>query len=102
MNQIFGSDVLMSSTINFRGGQAKMKNLLKIVAVLGVALLLLVAALGQAISGDLTGTVKDQSGAVVANASVEATNLATGFKTTAKTNTSGEYHFVNLPAGHDD
>src|ERR1019366_4672328 len=90
----------MSSTIKFLRGQAKMKNLLKSVAVLGVALLLSVAALGQAISGDLAGTVRDQSGAVVANASIEATNLATGFKLTAKANTAGEYHFVNLPAGH--
>jgi hypothetical protein len=46
------------------------------------------------------GTVKDNSGAVVSDASVEATNLGTGFKTTVKTNTAGEYHFVNLPAGH--
>jgi hypothetical protein len=90
----------MSSTIKFLRGQAKMKNLLKIVAVLGVALLLSVAALGQAISGDMNGTVKDQSGAVVANATVDITNLATGFKQTTKANTSGEYHFVNLPAGH--
>ena len=43
------------------------------------------------------GTVKDNSGAVVADASVEATNLGTGFKTTVKSNTGGEYHFVNLP-----
>jgi len=77
-----------------------MKNLLKIVAVLGVALLLSAVALGQAISGDLNGVVKDQSGAVVANATVEVTNLGTAFKQTAKTNTSGEYHFANLPAGH--
>ena len=54
----------------------------------------------QAISGDLLGVVSDSSGAVVANAQVVATNLATGAKTTITTNASGEYHFVNLPIGH--
>ena len=55
---------------------------------------------GQAISGDLVGIVKDSSGAVVASASVDATNLGTGQKQTTTTNSSGEYRFVNLPAGH--
>ena len=72
----------------------------KIVSVLSLLLLVPVFAFGQAISGDVVGTVKDNSGAVVSDASVEATNLGTGFKTTVKTNTAGEYHFVNLPAGH--
>jgi len=54
----------------------------------------------QAISGDLLGVVTDSSGAVVSNAQVVATNLGTGVKTTTKTNTTGEYHFVNLPIGH--
>jgi hypothetical protein len=54
----------------------------------------------QAISGDLLGVVTDSSGAVVSNAQVVATNLGTGVKTTTKTNTTGEYHFVNLPVGH--
>jgi len=34
-----------------------------------------VAVFGQAISGDLVGAVRDSSGAVVPNATVEATNL---------------------------
>ena len=57
-------------------------------------------AFGQAISGDLVGVVKDSSGAVVANASVEATNLGTNQKLTTTANNSGEYRFTNLPAGH--
>ncbi len=72
----------------------------KIVSVLSLLLLVPVFALGQAISGDVVGSVKDNSGAVVADASVEATNLGTGFKTTVKSNTGGEFRFVNLPAGH--
>ncbi len=68
--------------------------------VVVVLLLLSVTAFGQAISGDLVGAVKDSSGAVVANASVVATNLATAQKETTTTNTNGEYRFINLPAGH--
>src|SRR6516164_7399054 len=59
-----------------------------------------VAVFGQAISGDLVGAVRDSSGAVVPNASVEATNLGTAYKTSTTTSTSGEYRFSNLPAGH--
>ncbi len=77
-----------------------MKNLLRNLTVLALGLLLPVAALAQAISGDLVGVVKDSSDAVVGNASITATNLQTGFKATTTTNTSGEYHFTNLPAGH--
>src|SRR4051794_26748341 len=54
----------------------------------------------QAISGDLLGVVTDSSGAVVPNATVEATNIATGVKASTITTASGEYHFVNLPVGH--
>ncbi len=72
----------------------------KFVSVLSLLLLVPVFAFGQAISGDIVGTVKDNSGAVVAEASVEATNLGTGFKTTVKSNTAGEFRFVNLPGGH--
>ena len=77
-----------------------MKNLLKSLTVLALALLLPAAALAQAISGDVVGVVKDSTGAVVANATVTATNLATGYKATSTANATGEYHFVNLPAGH--
>ena len=73
---------------------------IKMISLLSLLLLVPVFAFGQAISGDVVGTVKDNSGAVVADASVEATNLGTGFKTTVKSNTGGEFHFVNLPAGH--
>ena len=77
-----------------------MSNLLKSVTLMFVLSLFSIAAFGQAISGDIVGIVKDSSGAVVANATVDATNLQTGFKTSTTSNTNGEYHFVNLPAGH--
>ena len=33
-------------------------------------------------------------------ATVDATNLATNFKNSVTTNSNGEYHFIDLPAGH--
>jgi carboxypeptidase family protein len=57
------------------------------------------AVFAQAISGNIVGTVSDSSGAVVTNASVEATNLGTGVTTAARTGTTGGYRFDNLPIG---
>ena len=56
-------------------------------------------AQGQAISGNLTGTVTDASGAAVNGATVEAVNLGTGQKIATTTRGSGEYSFSNLPVG---
>src|SRR5690242_102419 len=57
------------------------------------------AAYGQAISGNIVGTVVDSSSAAVVNADVTATNSATNLSTSTKTNATGEYRFDNLPAG---
>ena len=56
-------------------------------------------AFGQAISGNLLGTVSDSSGAVVANAEVTATNVGTNASVVSHTNSTGEYRFDNLPVG---
>jgi len=53
----------------------------------------------QAVSGDLVGIVTDATGAAVPNATVVATNDATGVKTAATTDTSGSYRLANLPVG---
>lgn len=53
----------------------------------------------QAISGDLTGTVLDPSGAGVPNAKVEAVNSATNISQTTNTNAQGEYRISNLQPG---
>jgi hypothetical protein len=73
-------------------------------AAFGVTLLALIAvnsidAYGQAISGNLVGTVIDSSTAVVANASVEAMKIDTGVVTTTSTSNTGAYRFENLPVG---
>src|SRR5262245_22608280 len=68
-----------------------------------VAVLLLVSlfavtfAFGQAEQGTITGVVTDPSGAVVAGATVTATNTATGFKRTATSSGNGAYFIPALP-----
>ncbi len=54
---------------------------------------------GQAISGDVVGTVTDASGAAVPNVTVTATNDGTSVKASVTSNSSGEYRFTNLLAG---
>jgi hypothetical protein len=60
------------------------------------------AALGQTTSGDLVGTIKDPSGAIIANAKVTATNVETAVVTEVKAGSGGEFRFGNLLPGKYD
>ncbi len=69
-------------------------------AVCLFSVLLLVSALfGQETTGGLQGTVKDPSGAVVGNAAVELTGVSLTGSKKLETDSSGYYHFANLPPG---
>src|SRR5947209_18947878 len=58
-----------------------------------VALLLSCGALeAQTITGAVTGTVTDPTGAVIPNAKVMATNVDTGIETPSNSNTEGIYN----------
>jgi A-macroglobulin complement component/carboxypeptidase family protein/alpha-2-macroglobulin family protein/MG2 domain-containing protein/A-macroglobulin receptor/macroglobulin-like protein len=48
---------------------------------------------------EITGTVADPTGAMVANATVEAREVSTGRKRTAKTNAAGQFTLSAVPAG---
>jgi Carboxypeptidase regulatory-like domain len=50
-------------------------------------------------AGEITGEVRDQSGAVAPNAAVTATNIATNVARSTVTNGSGIYSFPNLIPG---
>jgi carboxypeptidase family protein len=52
---------------------------------------------GVAASGDIKGTVVDPTGAVVADATVTATDVAKGTKHTVTTDSNGFYRFMALP-----
>ncbi len=65
-----------------------------------VLITLLAGAAGaQTISGSITGTVTDPTGAVVVNAKVTAVNAGTGVSNNATTNESGVYRLLFLPVG---
>ena len=54
---------------------------------------------GQGGSGTITGTITDPTGAVVANAGVEARNTETGVVYSGATTAAGNYAIPNLPVG---
>jgi len=70
------------------------------VAMLGMFLLLATAAKGQGITGSITGTVTDQTGAVVAGATVTVTQTETNAVHTVTTSDAGTYTVPQLPPGH--
>src|SRR5437773_3127560 len=68
--------------------------------VLSLAGILLIASLayGQAVS-QISGTVRDQGGAVLPGVEITATQTATGVTRTAVSNETGNYVLSNLPPG---
>jgi Carboxypeptidase regulatory-like domain len=53
----------------------------------------------QAVTGNISGTVADASGAVIAGATVTVTNTATGTSTTLTSNDQGRYNAPDLVVG---
>ena len=72
-----------------------------LLACLAVFFLCVSVSLAQSgTTGALTGTVTDPSGAIIAGATVTATNIGTGQARTDTTNANGSYKFSLLPAGN--
>ncbi len=67
--------------------------------VLGLALSLVPVAVAQTVTATLTGTVSDQSGALVPNVKVLATHQGTRIEYSAQSNDSGIYTIPFLPIG---
>src|SRR5450759_2825006 len=53
-----------------------------------------------AVTGRISGTVKDPTGAVVPNVQVIAAETLTGITTETKSDSAGFYAFPSLPVGH--
>jgi hypothetical protein len=64
-----------------------------------LVLLFSVSAAGAQVSADLSGTVRDQSGAVIPGASVTVKNVDTGVSRSTATDSSGHYQASSLPVG---
>jgi hypothetical protein len=80
------------------GSRASTKFVLFAVCVFSM-LLLVANVFGQETTGGLQGTVKDPSGAVVSNATVELSGTTLLGKKSLTTDGSGYYRFANLPPG---
>jgi len=75
----------------------------------GIRFLVLVAAamaviaypaVAQSIQGTIIGTVRDKNQAIVPNASVVLTDTDKGVTRNAVTDGNGDYHFIDVTAGH--
>src|SRR4051794_29722995 len=54
---------------------------------------------GQTFFGSVVGTVTDQSGSAMPQATIVLTNINTADRRTAQTDESGSYQFINIPPG---
>jgi hypothetical protein len=90
----FGRIIVSFNAYAKSNGTARMMALvLAFVALFGFS------AIGQEVTGSLTGTVVDPSGAAIPNARVEVTGVSLPQGLVGTTNSTGNYAFNNVPAG---
>src|SRR5579872_7115521 len=70
------------------------------IALLFLALVTAPGSWSQVITGTILGTVTDESGAVLSDATVTVTNVATGFTREVVTSSTGDYEIAFLPVGN--
>jgi hypothetical protein len=75
------------------------RSFMRLVATSFCCLAFVSLAFAQSDRSTITGTIADQTGAVVANAPIEARNLATGLVYTAASTATGNYTISELPVG---
>ena len=62
-------------------------------------LFIVIAALAQQPTGEITGIISDSSGATVPGAAIDVVNASTGLHWNAVSNENGNYAFPVLPPG---
>ena len=72
---------------------------MRVLAIVAGGLLFLATVQAQSDRGTITGTVTDQAGAMVPDATVVVTNADTGIATRVATSDTGNYTVPSLPAG---
>src|SRR6202050_290687 len=83
-----------------RRGKMRFTRSMRLLSLLVFAFVLFACGrLFAGVTASISGTVTDSSGAVVAGATVTATNVDTAVATTLTTNTQGFYSFQELPLG---
>ena len=91
----------LSSTVSGLRKLAAENRALRFIAP-AVLVFLFVSLQALAQEATIVGTVTDQSGAVVANAKITATNAETGVARTTTTNDAGQYVLPGVHIGHYD
>lgn len=76
------------------------RNLRRFFKILALALIISTASCYAQFNAGIQGTVQDQKGAVVPNATVTLINDATGIKQTTLSTSGGVYRFTSLAAGN--
>jgi hypothetical protein len=75
--------------------------LLKLIAVLAISSVIFVPfSVAQKTTGDINGTVIDQSGAVLTGCALTLTDEATGAQRRTTSNAQGTFSFLQLPVGN--
>src|ERR1019366_8614212 len=76
------------------------RDVVKVTLTFLMAMVMAFSANGQTTNATLSGVVQDQQNAVIANATVVATQIDTGQKHTTKSRGDGHYIIPNLPIGN--
>ena len=96
----------IAGTSNRGAFRVKLYGVLKTVCGLAIAAIVTVLCLSlwsyAKVAAGISGTITDESGAVVGGATIQVTDTDTGIVTTRQTNADGFYAFVDLPPGHYD
>src|SRR5665213_1541466 len=77
-------------------------NKTRISLILALGLLASQAILPAAVTGSISGTIKDPSGAIIPGIALSVTNPATGVQNKTVTDSKGFYSFPSLPVGQYD
>src|SRR5690349_2613058 len=89
----------MSAVSGAEAGHRAARAIARFLLIFCALVLFMTPLYAQKITGTISGVVTDPTGAVVANATVTITNVATGLARTATTSETGEYTAPELPNG---
>src|SRR6266446_6191767 len=95
---IISPSVIQRGTKRMRRHAVKLQ-LANVLALFSLAILINLEAFAQQITGSITGSILDSSGAAVVNATVTLTNTGTGAALSASSGNSGDFRFLLLQPG---
>ncbi|MGB6430717.1 MAG: carboxypeptidase regulatory-like domain-containing protein [Candidatus Acidiferrales bacterium] len=97
-----GPRLFHSSPNALRSGYAPIRAGLRLLLLISALISCLSIAAWAGVGGEISGTVRDSSGAVIPKVTITATNTGTGFAQSAATDDKGFYSFPSLPIGRYD